>query len=105
MTLLAENDPTQAVKGASLPVKVTDRAAITDEKVFGQFLRDLEAYAGAGVIKDALLFRILTMTRPGEVRGVTCPRNLPHFSVEFAEPLEGANKCERAVSRKARSLG
>jgi integrase len=40
-----------------------------DEAVFGQFLRDLEAYTGAGVVKDALLFQILTMTRPGEARG------------------------------------
>ena len=69
VTLRAENDPTLAVRGALLPVKVTSRAAITDEKVFGQFLRDLDAYTGAGVIKDALLFQILTMTRPGEVRG------------------------------------
>ncbi len=69
VTLRAENDPTQAIKGALLPVKVTNRAAITDEKQFGQFLRDLDAYSGAGVIKDALLFQILTMARPGEVRG------------------------------------
>ena len=69
VTLRAENDPTQAIKGALLPVKITNRAAITDEKIFGQFLRDLEAYSGAGVIKDALLFQILTMSRPGEVRG------------------------------------
>ena len=52
-----------------MPVKVTNRAAITDEKVFGQLLRDLDDYTGAGVIKDAILFQILTMTRPGEVRG------------------------------------
>ncbi len=69
VTLRAENDPTQTVKGLLLPVKLTDRAAIADEKMFGQFLRDLDEYAGAGVIKDALLFQILTMTRPGEVRG------------------------------------
>ena len=69
VTLRAENDPTLAVQGALLPVNVTNRAAITDEKVFGQFLRDLDAYTGADVIKDALLFQILTMTRPGEVRG------------------------------------
>ena len=69
VTLRAENDPTHAVKGALLPVKVTNRAAITDEKMFGQFLRDLDDYTGAGVIKDALLFQILNMTRPGEVRG------------------------------------
>jgi len=69
VTLRAKNDPTLAVRGSLLPVKVTNRAAITDEKVLGQFLRDLDAYTGAGVIKDALLFQILTMTRPGEVRG------------------------------------
>ena len=69
VTLRADNDPTQVIKGSLLPVKVTNRAAITDEKQFGQFLRDLEDYSGAGVIKDAILFQILTMTRPGEVRG------------------------------------
>ena len=69
VTLRADNDPTQALKGALLPVKTTNRAAITDERFFGQFLCDLDDYTGAGVIKDALLFQILTMTRPGEVRG------------------------------------
>ncbi len=69
VTMRADNDPTQALKGALLPVKTTNRAAITDEKLFGQFLCDLDDYTGAGVIKDALLFQILTMTRPGEVRG------------------------------------
>lgn len=51
------------------PALRQDDFRLTDEKVFGQFLRDLEAYSGAGVIKDALLFQILTMTRPDEVRG------------------------------------
>ena len=69
VTLRADNDPTQALKGALLPVKTTNRAAITDERFFGQFLCDLDDYTGAGVLKDALLFQILTMTRPGEVRG------------------------------------
>ena len=50
-------------------VETTHRAAITDEKLFGQFLRDLDDYTGAGVIKNAISFQILTMTRPGEVRG------------------------------------
>ena len=67
----ATHDPTAAVKGSLLPVKVTNRAAITDEHQFGQFLRDLDAYTGAGVIKDAILFQILTMTRPGEARGAS----------------------------------
>lgn len=37
VTLRADNDPTQAIKGALLPVKVANRAAITDEKVLGSF--------------------------------------------------------------------
>ncbi|MBT2132355.1 tyrosine-type recombinase/integrase [Aliiroseovarius lamellibrachiae] len=78
VTLRADNDPTYAVKGALLPVKVTNRAAITDEKMFGQFLRDLDEYSGAGIIKDAILFQILTMTRPGEVRGA----KQKEFSIE-----------------------
>ncbi|KAA0913219.1 tyrosine-type recombinase/integrase [Aquicoccus porphyridii] len=69
VTLRADNDPTETIKGSLLPVKVTNRAAITDVKTFGQFLRDLDEYTGAGVIKDAILYQILTMTRPGEVRG------------------------------------
>lgn len=69
VTMRAENDPTYAIKGALLPVKVTNRAAIIDEADFGNFLRDLDAYTGAGVIKDAIKFQILTMARPGEVRG------------------------------------
>nr|WP_256415878.1 site-specific integrase [Ruegeria sp. HKCCD8929] len=69
VTLRADNDPTQVIKGSLLPVKVTNRAAITNEKQFGRFLRNLDDYSGAGVIKDAILFQILTMARPGEVRG------------------------------------
>lgn len=69
VTLRAENDPTYAVKGALLPPKVANRAAITDEKVFGVLLRDLADFTGWRVIVDALKFQILTLTRPGEVRG------------------------------------
>jgi integrase len=69
VTLRAENDPTYAVKGALLPPKHVSRAAITDEAAFGALLRDMEAFTGWQVIVDAMKFQILTMTRPGEVRG------------------------------------
>lgn len=69
VTLRAETDPTYAVKGALLPPKVTNRAAIIDEKQFGALLRDMEAFTGWRVIIDAMKFQILTMARPGEVRG------------------------------------
>lgn len=69
VTLRAETDPTYAVKGSLLPPKHVSRAAITDEKEFGALLRDMEAFTGWRVIVDAMKFQILTMTRPGEVRG------------------------------------
>jgi len=81
VTLRAQSDPTQVIKGSLLPVKVTNRAAITDESSFGKFLLDLDAYSGAGVVKDALLFQILTMARPGEARGLRkCEINLDERS-------------------------
>ena len=69
VTLRAESDPTYAVKGALLPPKHVSGAAITDDAAFGALLRDMEAFTGWRVIVDAMKFQILTMTRPGEVRG------------------------------------
>jgi hypothetical protein len=69
VTLRAENDPTLPLRDALIPPKVVGRAAITDEKKFGALLRDMEAYTGWQIVIDALKFQILTMTRPGEVRG------------------------------------
>ena len=69
VTLRAENDPTLPLRDALIPPKVVGRAATTDEKKFGALLRDMEAYTGWRIVIDALKFQILTMTRPGEVRG------------------------------------
>jgi integrase len=69
VTLRAETDPTFALKDALIPPKVVSRAAITDEKKFGALLRDFEEFTGWRITIDALKFQILTMTRPGEVRG------------------------------------
>lgn len=71
VTLRAETDPTDALKGAIRPPKVTNRPAITDEAAFGAMLRDLEDFTGYFVTPLAMKFQILTMTRPGEVRGAT----------------------------------
>lgn len=69
VTMRADTDPTVALKGALVPPKVVGRAAITDEKQFGALLRSFEDFSGWPVIVDAMKFQILTMTRPGEVRG------------------------------------
>lgn len=71
VTLRAEVDPTEPLKGAIRPPKVVNRPAITDEKTFGALLRDLEEFPGYFITKAALKFQILTMVRPGEVRGAS----------------------------------
>jgi integrase len=67
-TLRAENDPTYALRGALLKVKVQHRAAITEEKELGKLLHGLEDYSGWPIVQDAFKFLILTMSRPGDVR-------------------------------------
>ncbi len=69
VTMRAPADPSAALKDALLAPKVTGRAAITDEKEFGELLRRLDDYTGWPVIPAAMKFQILTCTRPGEVRG------------------------------------
>jgi integrase len=69
VTMRAENDPTFALKDALIPPRVVSRAAITDETEFGRLLRDMESYTGWTITIEAMKFQILTMTRPGEVRG------------------------------------
>ena len=69
-TLRATNDPTYALRGALLKVKVKHRAAITDERELGRFLINLDEYEGWPVVQSAFQFLILTMSRPGDVRGM-----------------------------------
>ena len=65
----ATNDPTAPLKGALIPAKVTNRAAITDEGQMGQLMRAIDGYEGDFVTRCALQFIALTFARPGEVRG------------------------------------
>jgi integrase len=69
VTMRAQADPSAALKDALLPPKVKGRAAITDEKEFGELLRRLDEYTGWPVIPAAMKLQILTCTRPGEARG------------------------------------
>ena len=69
-TLRATNDPTYALRGALLKKKVKHRAAITDERELGRFLICLDEYDGWPVVQSAFQFLILTMARPGDVRGM-----------------------------------
>lgn len=69
VTLRAETDPTVALQGALQPPKTDGRAAVTDEKKFGQLLAAVDEYDGWPTLRAALQFLALTCVRPGEVRG------------------------------------
>jgi integrase len=70
VTLRATNDPTVALHGALLRVNVTHRAAITDEKQLGTLMCSIDEYDGWPTIRAALQLLALTITRPGDIRGM-----------------------------------
>jgi integrase len=70
VTQRATTDPTFALRGALLRVNVTHRAAITDEARLGVLMSSIDEYDGWPTIRAALQLLALTMTRPGDVRGM-----------------------------------
>ena len=64
----AERDPSQDLKGALTPVKVTNMAAITEPKKIGALLRAIDDYDGQFVTLCAFQLAPLVFVRPGELR-------------------------------------
>jgi integrase len=64
----AERDPTADLRGALAPVKVTNRAAVTDPREVAQLLRALHGYQGHFIVEAALKIAPLVFVRPGELR-------------------------------------
>jgi integrase len=65
----AIRNPAADLRGALQPLpKEKHRAAITDPKAIGPFLRALDAYHGSFVVHCALRLAPLTFVRPGELR-------------------------------------
>lgn len=67
-TARADNDPTQALRGAIASPKQQHRAAITDPTAFGGLLRAIEGFMGQPTTKAALQLMALLACRPGELR-------------------------------------
>lgn len=67
-TARANNDPTQALRGAIATPKVVHRAAIIDPTAFGGLLRAIDGFDGQTVTKAALRLMALLAPRPGELR-------------------------------------
>lgn len=69
LTLRADTDPTEALRGAIAAPKHVGRSALTSEKELGTFIATLNDFSGWPTLKSALKFQILTLARPGEARG------------------------------------
>ena len=70
VTLRATTDPTFALRRALLKPNVQHRAAITDEQQLGALMISIDEYDGWPTVRAALQLVALTMTRPGDVRGI-----------------------------------
>ena len=64
----ADRDPTQDLRGALTPLKVTNRAAITEPKRVGELLKAIDGYQGFVETEIALKMAPLLFVRPGELR-------------------------------------
>lgn len=64
----AERDPTPDLRGALKPPVVQHRAAITDPKLVGRLLRDMDNCGGQFTTLCALKLAPLVFIRPGELR-------------------------------------
>jgi len=67
-TARADVDPTFALRGALTQFKVTPRAAITEPRAFGGFLRAIDSFDGQFGTKIVLQLMALLFPRPGELR-------------------------------------
>jgi integrase len=70
LTLRATTDPTFVLRGALLTPNVKHRPAITDEQQLGALMVNIAEYDGWPTLRAALQLVALTMTRPGDVRGM-----------------------------------
>jgi integrase len=64
----AVRDPTADLRGALAPIKVTNRAAITEPRQVAQLLRAIDGYQGHFAVETALQLAPLVFVRPGELR-------------------------------------
>lgn len=64
----AERDPSQDLRGALSPAKLSNFASFTDPKDIGELLRAIEGFKGTFVVQCALKLAPMLFVRPGELR-------------------------------------
>jgi integrase len=93
-TARADNDPTQALRGAIAAPKPKHRAAIIEPVAFGGLLRAIEGFQGQPTTKAALQLLAMLACRPGELRHATwaefdfdgCAWNIPAERTKMRRP-------------------
>lgn len=83
----AQRNPTADLVGALSPVKPKHYASITDSKLIGPLMRDLNNYQGTFVTRCALRLAPLTFVRPGELRKAEW-RDIDFDKAEWRIPAE-----------------
>ena len=90
----AGRDPTADLRGALAPIKVKNRAAVTNPRDIGQLMRAIDGYRGHSCVETAFRLAPLVFVRPGELR-----------AAEWTEiDLDGAEWRIAAHRMKMRSL-
>ena len=64
----AQRDTAGDIRGALPPVKEKHHASITDPKLIGRLLQNIEGYQGSFITRCALKLAPLVFLRPGELR-------------------------------------
>jgi integrase len=65
---LVASDPCRDLRGALVPFKRGQHAALTRPQEVAGLMRAIDDYKGSAVVRAALRFSALTMCRPGEIR-------------------------------------
>ncbi len=102
----AERDPTSDLRGALAPIKVKNRAALTDPKRVGELLRAIDGYVGQPATEYALKLAPLVFVRPGELRAAEWSE-IDLENAEWRIPAHRMKMGEQHVvplSRQAKSI-
>lgn len=95
---LAERDPSADLKGALPPYRKNNHfAALTDTKLVGDLLRDIEGYSGTTIVRCAFALSPRLFLRPGELR------KLQWSWIDLDEAMVTIPQCAHKTGKKTQA--
>ncbi len=79
----AERDVSADLRGALIPFRSKNHAAVTEPSLVGELLRAIDGFSGQATTRAALRLAPLVFVRPGELRGA----EWSEFDLDTQEPL------------------